>query len=61
MIIDFNLSELDEQFKDVKGTPGYIAPEIFNENEKKDKKVDVYSLGILFFELFYAKKDFFEE
>ncbi len=37
------------------GTPFYISPE--QKNKKKvDYKTDIYSLGMILFELYYAKK-----
>ncbi|KRX00922.1 Protein kinase-like domain [Pseudocohnilembus persalinus] len=39
------------------GTPGYIAPEMFNQ-QQYDQKVDVFSLGVVFYELVYGKNPF---
>lgn len=33
------------------GTPGYIAPEVFNSSHYYDRKIDVWSFGILIFEM----------
>ena len=33
------------------GTPVYVAPEIVHQNAKYNSKVDLYSLGIVFFEM----------
>ncbi|EGF79216.1 hypothetical protein BATDEDRAFT_4810, partial [Batrachochytrium dendrobatidis JAM81] len=35
------------------GTPVYVAPEILGETGRYNSKVDMYSLGILFFEMIY--------
>ncbi|TPX61382.1 hypothetical protein SpCBS45565_g07286 [Spizellomyces sp. 'palustris'] len=35
------------------GTPVYVAPEIISKNGKYNSKVDLYSLGICFFEICY--------
>eukprot|EP00842_Homolaphlyctis_polyrhiza_P005296 jgi/Hompol1/5768/HPOL_004721-RA len=35
------------------GTPVYIAPEILNKAGRYNSKVDMYSLGIIFFEMVY--------
>ena len=39
------------------GTPGYIAPEIF-KSKKYDCKIDVFSLGVVFYVLVYGKQPF---
>jgi serine/threonine protein kinase len=39
------------------GTPCWVAPEIFR-NEPYDEKVDVYSFGILMWEVLAAKKPY---
>lgn len=52
-LADFSLAEvfLDKQLTLQCGTPGFIAPEIFNENQPYDETVDIYSLGITLFML----------
>ena len=50
-----NLVEMKDTKKKIvskKGNPLYVAPEIFY-NEKVDEKCDVWSLGIIFYELIY--------
>ena len=37
------------------GTPGYSAPEVLNQSGKVAKQSDVYSIGILFYELLMGK------
>lgn len=39
------------------GTPGYVAPEIF-KTKNYDLKVDVFSLGVVFFILVYGRMPF---
>jgi serine/threonine protein kinase len=39
------------------GTPGYVAPEIF-KTKSYDLKVDVFSLGVVFFILVYGRMPF---
>jgi serine/threonine protein kinase len=54
-IADFGLSaiyKLSRHLTGGTGTPGYMAPEVIN-NEKYDTKADVYSLGIIFRNLFF--------
>ncbi len=40
----------------IKGTPHYIAPEIYVKNEKYNKQADIYSLGILMYYLFNKRR-----
>lgn len=40
----------------IKGTPRYIAPEIYIGNEKYNNSVDIYSLGILMYYLFNKRR-----
>ena len=39
------------------GTPVYLAPEVFR-GEKYDCKVDIYSLGIILWEMWYGQQAF---
>jgi len=56
-VCDFGLSRLyavdNLTFAKLCGTPAYVAPEIFNDN-KSTNKSDVYSMGIVLWELLYA-------
>ncbi|MEN8192411.1 MAG: protein kinase [Bacteroidota bacterium] len=58
-LIDFGLAsylpELEDEF--AKGTAEYIAPEIL-KNEKPDHRADLYSLGILLYQIAYGKFPF---
>lgn len=47
---DFGLASLANQKANQFGTIPYMAPELFN-NEKPELSVDIYSLGIVFWEL----------
>ena len=40
----------------IKGTPHYIAPEIYVKNEKYSNSSDIYSLGILMYYLFNKRR-----
>ena len=59
---DFGISKiLSKNHKKTKthiGTPNYMAPEVI-ESEKYDKSVDIWSLGITFFELITFKAPFY--
>lgn len=53
-LIDFGLADFyyKKEFVHNKcGTPGYIAPEILND-ENYDTKIDIFSLGIIFYILY---------
>lgn len=66
-ISDFGFLELFEQKSDnIKGTPAYMAPESFDKIN--NIQTDIYSLGIIIYQLFndgkqpfYAKNNFFKE
>ena len=51
-IADFSLAEHfpSKRMNTVCGTPGFMAPEMFTE-EEYDEKVDVFSLGVILFML----------
>lgn len=59
-ILDFGLAGLTEEFGDDEiraGTPAYMSPEQFEGNEQTVKS-DIYSLGLLLYELFTGKRAF---
>ncbi|RIB20169.1 kinase-like domain-containing protein [Gigaspora rosea] len=55
LIADFGISkEIDNNSissSQVQGMPAYVDPRYFNGNFKPDKKIDIYSLGVLLWEL----------
>lgn len=66
-VMDFGLacdSETADQIKqeNLKGTPAYMAPEqmakLFGQIEKLDQRIDVYSLGVTFYELLTGRLPF---
>lgn len=66
-VMDFGLacdSETAGQIKNenLKGTPAYMAPEqvakFFGETQKLDQRIDVYSLGVTFYELLTGQLPF---
>ena len=58
-ISDFGLAKVisDELMTTACGTPGYVAPEIF-KNNYYDNKIDVFSLGVIFYKLVYDEMPF---
>lgn len=61
-ICDFGLSRYlltsssqKEMTKSI-GTVSYMAPEVFNDSETYDEKVDVYSFGMIAYEIITGKK-----
>jgi predicted Ser/Thr protein kinase len=58
-ITDFGLAiaAVDAEQTKPAGTPGYLAPELFN-GAKPSVQSDLYALGLIFYELFTGKKAF---
>ena len=59
-ITDFGLAKDDDEnplFETICGSPMYMAPEIM-KYKKYDKKADLWSLGIIFYELLTGKTPF---
>ncbi|MFS8085360.1 MAG: serine/threonine-protein kinase, partial [Acidobacteriota bacterium] len=59
-VLDFGLAGLTEEFRDEElaaGTPAYMAPEQL-EGKEQTVKTDIYSLGLVLYELFTGKKAF---
>ncbi|CAK71679.1 unnamed protein product (macronuclear) [Paramecium tetraurelia] len=59
-IIDFasagKLQELDKD-KDMKfGTPGYMAPELFDNSQKVSEKVDIFACGAILYQMLTGLK-----
>jgi calcium-dependent protein kinase len=47
-----------EQFSDRVGTPGYMAPEIYDLNASYDKQCDMWSIGIIAYILLCGEPPF---
>ena len=43
------------------GTPGYVAPEILEDEKKYDTRVDFWSLGVVMFIMLSGQPPFFHE
>jgi len=59
-ILDFGLAGLTEEFRDdelAAGTPAYMAPEQL-EGKEQTVTTDIYSLGLVLYELFTGKRAF---
>lgn len=59
-ILDFGLAGLSEELPESElaaGTPAYMAPEQL-EGKEQTAKTDIYSLGLVLYELFTSKKAF---
>jgi len=57
-IVDFGLVRPMSEFQtegEVFGTPGYTAPEVLNDPLKVDQRSDIYSMGIMLYELLTAQ------
>lgn len=58
ILIDFGISRRNtNEMKTVIGTGNYMAPEVFT-NDVYNEKVDVYSFGLILFEMYTRKKTF---
>lgn len=60
LIIDFDLAVDKNEFMSVRGTKSYMAPEIIQSKALRNKimyneKVDLYSLGVIFYTMFKSK------
>ncbi len=62
LFADFGVAHIEEseltRTGQILGSPAYMAPEQFKPKEKITNKVDIYSLGTLFFQLFTGQHPF---
>jgi eukaryotic-like serine/threonine-protein kinase len=56
-ILDFGLSRLLVSSGRAGGTPGYMAPEVWRE-EQQDERVDVFATGVILFELLSGRRPY---
>lgn len=45
-------------FKEIAGTEGYMPPEVYDSEKEADQKVDVFSYGMMMYELFIGDNPF---
>jgi len=64
-LVDFGIAVSDEDSDEgltregmSLGTPGYMAPEQFHDTKNVDLRADIYSLGVLAYEMLTGKKPF---
>ena len=61
MLMDFGIAFLADdnaQQRDVAGSPSYMSPEQFKNPETMDHRSDIYSMGIVMFEMFAGHKTY---
>ncbi|KAI1708132.1 protein kinase domain-containing protein [Ditylenchus destructor] len=59
MIGDFGISTLaSEPTKGLYGTPNYISPEMFNQDQPHTNKVDIWAIGIMAYVMLVGKPPF---
>jgi eukaryotic-like serine/threonine-protein kinase len=56
-ILDFGIANLTQQ-GEIFGTPAYMSPEQCEDSKNADRRSDIYSLGIVLFELLTGKHPF---
>ncbi len=54
---DFS-STFETQIGTKMGTPSYMSPEQIDDTSKVDKKTDIYSMGVMLYEMLFADKPF---
>ena len=60
-IADFGFATYGKgKLNDPKGTPGYIAPELYEKKKYDGYKADIFSLGVILFNLYTGKSPFNE-
>ncbi|TVQ40327.1 MAG: serine/threonine protein kinase [Spirochaetaceae bacterium] len=64
-LVDFGIASLHEEVESgltrdgmTLGTPSYMAPEQFQSSRSVDRRADVYSMGVMLYEMLTGKKPF---
>ncbi|AFG38870.1 serine/threonine protein kinase [Spirochaeta africana] len=65
-LVDFGIASIRDRINDedltqigmTLGTPSYMAPEQFTSSRDVDKRADIYSLGVMLYEMLTGKKPF---
>lgn len=65
-LVDFGIASIRDQVNDqdltqigmTLGTPSYMAPEQFTSSRDVDKRADIYSLGVMLYEMLTGKKPY---
>jgi serine/threonine-protein kinase len=64
-LVDFGIASMDDETQDVLtregmtlGTPSYMAPEQFGNSRNVDKRADIYSLGVMLYEMTTGQRPF---
>ena len=63
-IADFGLSKIigpGEKSYSFCGSPEYLSPEMLQNNEGHDRRLDIYCLGVLFYEMLTGLPPFYDE
>lgn len=59
-IVDFGFATYEKDYRKLFtrcGTPGYVAPEVLNDQDY-DCKIDIFSLGVIFYMLLFGEHPF---